>query len=300
MFSTVHKKIDVNIDSLQHALSKKADNADLSNKSLSKIEKIVNSQYGIKCDGTQFIFGKKRIFSEVEPAKVSRFIKELTVIRKETNNPRLREKMDTWIDRAQVMLKFAPQVKSETQNVAAAKEPEVHIYKEDRAENIGRPSTINHTPNKPNAASAQHAVDMCRAYHDVKLDENNNWLEIPHIAGMAVGTKADTHLGVRLMFKKGFFMANAKPINFSRVSKKEVAPIDFRLVFTLDSLANIDKKIQKNMLLAYIREGFSHVPPELQSAYRIAFAQIDRNLQNESPLRNANTVLLERAHLQHI
>jgi len=305
LICAVKQKIDVNADTLQSALGKKAYNYTLSYKSLSKLEKIVNSQYDIRSNALQFIFGKKNGFKGFDHKNVSLLIKDLKEIKSATFNPAMTGKIDTWINNAQTMLDHKAQVQEKINNLTAAEADWLVIHKGSHAFIYKQDEFVIKKQKNIDEVSAKHEVAMCNKYsraqgHEAEALYKRNVIMKPYIEGKGELTPDDVQKAVKKMFDKGFYMADAKPSNFVKTAKGEVVPVDFRLVFTNKDLDNLDTKILKELVTAYVNSGYRCVPQQLKVAYRTQIARIDKHLKQESPLRYINTALTTRANVQHI
>ncbi|EOS96719.1 hypothetical protein LU631_16145 [Erwinia tracheiphila] len=100
--------------------------------------------------------------------------------------------------------------------------------------------TKNLTPNE-----IFHEANMCDEYNITKRSFQNaativdNCIKMPFVNGETPSFQ-DTLTGVNHLFKKGFFMGDAKPSNFLKTPEGSAGPIDFGLVFKYDTLEYID------------------------------------------------------------
>ncbi|MGP3591881.1 hypothetical protein [Vagococcus sp. WN89Y] len=305
MICAVKQRIDVQADTLQSALGKKAYNYSLSYKSLHKLEKIVNSQYDIRTNALQFIFGKKNTFKGFDHNNISRLIKDLQVIKPEMSNPAMDNKIDGWINKAQVMLDHKVQAQEKIKNLTAEEANWLVIHKGSNAFIYKHEDFVIKKQKNINEISAQHEVAMCNKYNHAHGREaealyKRNLIQMPYIENKGALTTHDIQKAVVKMAEKGFFMADARPSNFVKTTKGEVVPVDFRLVYTNRDLNNLDAKIQKEIVNAYVNVGYRCIPAALKGAYRMHIAQIDKHLKQDSPLRYVNTMLTSRASVKHI
>lgn len=92
-------------------------------------------------------------------------------------------------------------------------------------------------------------------------------------------------------------MADAKPENFLKIETGQIVPIDFGLIFNVNDLSSIDKKVKIEIVRDYVKGGYHHIPSSLKSEYITHIKTLDSMLGSASPIRYINTKELSNAGL---
>lgn len=291
MIGVITQKIDVRVDNLQRAMEKKANNKNLSFKSLYKIEKIINDHYNIRPGALQCILGNKKSYVKFNNHNVTRLVADLTDIKTKMSNPAMCGRIDKWINNAQTMLNSKEQALEKISTMTVQELQPLLIHKGNHSLIYKYNNFVIKNQIIADNALAKHQVAMCNKYSKAHGREQEaictgKMILMPYIKGERDVTTQEAKQAIKEMLDKGFYMADAQPSNFVKTPEGDIVPVDFRLVFTLKDLKNIDLKTQKAIVDAWIIKGFLCVPPESKLTYDKPILQIDKYLQHLSPLRN--------------
>lgn len=284
------EKINIHTDNLQSAIAKKTNNTSLSGKSLEKLVSIANTQYEFKNGEADFIIRGIPCSTNVNYKKVSKLITKIKTIKPVKDDSFINSQIHSWEVNAKELLKTnhnpdeAKQLLGKGSRGAVYKNGETVLKK-----------TKNLTPNE-----IFHEANMCNEYNIAKGSFQNvativdNGIEMPFVNGKTPNFQ-DTLTGVNYLFKKGFFIGDAKPSNFLKTPEGSVEPIDFGLVFKYDTLESIDDEVKKNIISNYIKGGFRYIPNEIKKEYHSCIVKLDDILGKDSPTRNINIKILSKA-----
>lgn len=290
MISFFKEKINIHTDNLQSAIAKKTYNTSLSDKSLEKLVSIANTHYEFKNGETDFIIIGIPCSTNVNYEKVSNLITEIKSVKPVKDNSFINSQIRSWGVNAKELLKinYNPDVVKQLLGKGARGA----VYKD--GETVLK-KTKNLTPNE-----IFHEANMCNEYNIAKGSFQNaativdNGIKMPFVNGQ-VPSFQDTLTGVDHLFKKGFFMGDAKSSNFLKTPEGSVEPIDFGLVFKHDTLESIDDEVKKNIISDYIKGGFRYIPNDIKKEYHSCIVKLDNILGKDSPTRKINVKMLSKA-----
>lgn len=290
MISFFKEKINIHTDNLQSAIAKKTNNTSLSGKSLEKLVSIANTQHAFKNGEADIIIKGIPCSTNVNYEKVSNLITEIKSIKIAKDDSFINSRIHSWEVNAKELLKINHTPKETKQLLG--KGSRGNVYKD--GENVLK-KTKNLTPNE-----IFHEANMCNEYNITKGRFQNaativdNCIGMPFINGKTPNFQ-DTLTGVNHLFKKGFFMGDAKPSNFLKTPEGSVEPIDFGLVFKQDTLESIDNEVKKNIVSDYIKGGCRYIPKEIKKEYHSCIVKLDDILGKDSPTRKMNIKMLLQA-----
>lgn len=292
MISFFKEKINIHTDNLQSAIAKKTNNTSLSDKTLEKLVNIANTHYEFKNGEANFIIRGIPCSANVNCEKVSNLITAIKNIKSVKGDSFINSKIHSWQIKAKELLKI--DYNPDEMKQLLGKGSRGTVYKD--GDTILK-KTKNLTPSE-----VFHEANMCNEYNIAKGSFRtpativDDGIKMPFVNGHPPSFQ-DTLTGVNHLFKKGFFMGDAKPSNFLKTPEGIVEPIDFGLVFKHDTLESVDDEVKKNIISDYIKGGFRYIPNEIKKEYHSCILKLDDILGKNSPTRKINIKIISRAGL---
>lgn len=284
-------KINIRTDTFQSAISKKSGNNKLSSKTLDKLQKVINSQFQLNEQDIAHILGYKQISRTVNKKAISQFITQISSITTNKKCCAIYQTLEVWKENAQTLI----QIKKHQGN----DEKTIGIGARGRIYRCGDSVVKKFKTFDPIAA--QHEINMCNLYN--RKSNNvvpnaiivNNAIKMPFIKGKLPTTTIETSEGIKQLYEKGFFIADAKPDNFLVTEDNQIVPVDFGLIFTADNLNSLDKNIKIEIVRDYLKGGYRYISSELKPVYMQQIKQLDQILSGDSPLRHFNVKELKKS-----
>lgn len=290
MIYFLKEKINIHTDNLQSAIAKKTNNTSLSGKSLEKLVSIANTQYEFKNGEAEFVIRGIPCSTNLNYEKISKLITEIKNIKPVKDDSFINSQIHSWEVNAKELLK--KNCNPDELKQLLGKGSRGTVYKDGE--------TILKKMKKLTPNEIFHEANMCNEYNITKGSFQNaativdNCIKMPFINGKTPNFQ-DTLTGVNYLFKKGFFMGDAKPSNFLKTPEGSVEPIDFGLVFKHGTLESIDDEVKKNIIYDYIKGGFRYIPNEIKKDYHSCIEKLDDILGKDSPARKINIKMLSKA-----
>lgn len=284
------QKINTHTDTLQSAIHKKRNNKELSNKTLSKLTKIINAQFKFHSTEVNYVFGSKLAPKDTNYHSISKFIKSIQKLTTQEKDTLIYPKINKWQANA---IELHSRIKPvENMEKRIGRGGRSHVYHDGQF--------VIKQLKKFNLGEAKHEVAMCNAYRDKTHSISPNAfivgerITMPFVHGQTPN-KIETLNGIKDLYDKGFLMAGAKPENFLKIETGQIVPIDFGLIFKANNLSSIDQNVKIEIVRDYIKGGYHYIPSSLKSEYTSHIKALDSMLGSASPMRYINTKELSNA-----
>lgn len=150
------QKINTQTDTLQSAINKKRNNEELSNKTLNKLAKIINSQFKFNSTEANYIFGSKIPPKNTNYNSISKFIKSIQIVANQEKNTLNYPRINQWQANA---IELHNQRKP-------AENTEKRIGRGGRSNVYHDGQFVIKQLKKFHLGEAKHEVTMCNAYRD--------------------------------------------------------------------------------------------------------------------------------------
>lgn len=283
-------KINIRTDTLQSAISKKSGNNKLSSKTLGKLQKVINSQFQLNVQEIAHILGYKQISRTVNKKAISQFITQISSITTNKKCCAIYQTLEVWKENAQTLIQIEKHQGNGEKSIGSGARGRVYRCGDSVIKKFKTFDPI----------AAQHEINMCNLYN--RKSNNfvpnaiivNNAIKMPFIKGR-LPTTIETSDGIKQLYEKGFFIADAKPANFLVTEDNQIVPVDFGLIFTADNLNSLDKNIKIEIVRDYLKGGYRCISSELKPVYMQQIKQLDQILSGDSPVRNFNVKELKKS-----